>query len=143
MTHKNRTSKKICCCYAKEYQIPNQPKLQPINSEGPHGSTIKIIMPEDAFGEGSAIEDNSIDLSKNSDVKDDATDEDDFLDELLMENKIQIFKEPKRAILRRTGEYESQDEKARWTAVVKLLELYGINIELSKSFIEKTSKSNF
>lgn len=60
------------------------------------------------------------------------------LDSLLLTNKLQLLKEPKRSILK-SSRLESSEERERWQSGMKLLTLLGINLEKPQQFIHQTS----
>lgn len=60
------------------------------------------------------------------------------LDSLLLTNKLQLLKEPKRGILK-SSRLESSEERERWQSGLKLLTLLGINLEKPQQFIHQTS----
>ena len=90
-------------------------------------------------------DDASIDLSQGSDIQKDQKDieEDRLLEELLLQTKSQIFKEPRKTILRIKNSIETHSEKDRWNSVQKLLSFLAVNVDNPKKLINKTSKKIF
>ena len=144
--HQARIAEKIACFYSKNYQIPDQPKIKPFNTNKMDlEKLMEIKLPEDDFTMKDDGEDDlSIDLSKESVIKEAEEKESGFddLEEITVSNKLQLFKEPRRGILKKRGD-EDNKELERWNSVGKLMTFLGMNEQSLKDFAKETSKENF
>ena len=83
-------------------------------------------------------------MSKESAVKETEKNEIyDDTEEILIKNKIQLGKEPKRGILKELNKDETQTEYNRWRTVEKLMTFLGLNDCATASYIKQISKKNF
>ena len=138
--HAERILEKIACYYARDYQIPDVPKINVINTEAP--SRGRIMIPTNTAIEGKQTEVHSKRASNHSSKKSSP-----LKAEILEEEKQRQFirnqlkKEGKKSILKSRDNDETFEDIEKWGVVGQIFNTLGIKPSMPMhEYISKAKK---